>query len=123
MSKVPIVILVMMLLAVTCSADQQADFVARLRANPTENFSQPAHHIDDTYFYLLLALGEADAIVYFQDRKDIDENLTGYIGKAHAFKHHLIGNSVDYYGEFFSRALDAVLADRREAREASSIRI
>jgi hypothetical protein len=105
------VILSFIMIAGNCLADPQTYLVIKLRMNPTEDFSQRTNENFESYYYELAAFAEADATVYFQDRKDIDKDLIGHVGKAHGFKHHLIGDSADIYASFFCRALDALLTD------------
>jgi hypothetical protein len=87
------------MLAVTCFADQQADLIARIRANPTEDFSQLSR--DEQ-----AALAQADAMVYFQEHKDMESGLD--IGLAHAFKHHLMSSSAQSYQLVFTFAIEAL---------------
>jgi hypothetical protein len=99
--KIMMITVLATMLAVTSGlADQQADYIARIRANPTADFS--AGSSDD-----LIALGEADAMVYFQDNKTISlsHEQAKDLGASHAFKHHLIGMSVDMYSMGFTDAL------------------
>ena len=88
---------VLAMLAVTCFADEQSDLIARIRANPMEDFSQLSSA--DQH-----ALADADAMAYFQDHNDIKENVLD-IGEAHAFKHHLIGHSATLYSVFFANTI------------------
>jgi hypothetical protein len=85
------------MLAVTCFADEQSDLIARIRANPMEDFSQLSGA--DQH-----ALADADAMAYFQDHNDIKDNVLD-IGEAHAFKHHLIGHAATLYSVFFANTI------------------
>jgi hypothetical protein len=86
-----------MLAAVTCFADEQSDLIARIRANPMEDFSQLSSA--DQH-----ALADADAMAYFQDHSEI-KGLVLDIGEAHAFKHHLIGHAASMYSVFFANTI------------------
>jgi hypothetical protein len=99
----PVAILFIATVAVSCFADQQADLIARIRANPTEDFSQIDYHTLD-------ALAEADAMVYFEAHKKMDQEIFAVldIGQAHAFKHHLIGDPVTRYATIFASAIGAL---------------
>jgi hypothetical protein len=97
------------MVGVNCFAEPPNYLVITLRGSPTEDFSQRANQSFDSYYFELAAFAEADAMVYFQDRKDIDKDLIGYIGKARGFKHHLIGDPADFYTEVFCGALDRLL--------------
>ena len=95
-------------LAVTsCLADQQADYVARLKVNPTEDFSVYAYEERDT-------LASADALVYFQDHKNsiIDHNDMRDIGMAHALKHHMLGDDAYDYATTFTQTLMSLTKDK-----------
>jgi hypothetical protein len=106
-----LVILFFGMIAVNCFADPQNYLVITLRGSPTEDFFQRTNQSFNSYYYELAAFAEADAMVYFQDRKDIDKDLIGYIGKARGFKHHLIGDPADFYTSVFYGALDRLLTD------------
>jgi hypothetical protein len=88
------------MLAVTSVADQQADLIARIRANPTEDFSRADSKTRN-------ALADADGMAYFQDHKDIKDAHS--VGLAHAFKHHLIGDPADIYAGEFATAIEALI--------------
>jgi hypothetical protein len=105
---ITVTVLAAMLAVGSCWADQQADLIARLRANPTEDFSECFNNS------LWISLADADAMVYFQDHKDsltMGKHNQGLdVGEAHAFKHHLIGNHAAGYANEFSTAIDALTA-------------
>jgi hypothetical protein len=96
-----------MLLAVTSGfADQQTDYIQQIRdKGPQADFSQ----MDMSS---LSALADADAMVYSADHpKKLDLMGLYYVGKAHAFKHHLIGGAASYYGTSFSSTLETLQKD------------
>ena len=103
------------MLAVTSAmADgSQADWIKAVRASyPTADLSQDGLREklnDSDYESGLEQFAEADAIVYFQDHKDIEKNDRYTIGTAHAFKHHLIAYDANTYSLFFAEALEALL--------------
>jgi hypothetical protein len=109
MNCVEVVVAVMMLCSLTCVADRRVDLVGILRGNPYADFSRAADQRNVDYWSLLADLAEADATCYFEDSKDIDRSLIGYIGKKHAFRHHLIGVYADNYTDCFTLALDKLL--------------
>ena len=100
--------LLSILIVATSLADQQADMIARVPANPTEDYSQAAGQTDSAYYDLLMALAQADAIIYFQDHKNVDWIKAGEVGEAHALKHHLIGSHADSYSAEFLSTFDAL---------------
>jgi len=92
------------------SADEQAAWIKTIRdGGPTADFSQTT---EDNYQYsmALSALADADAMVYFQDHKDLQYESAHAmeVGKAHAFKHHLIGSSADSYAYSFMSTLETL---------------
>jgi hypothetical protein len=99
----PVAILFIATVSATCFADQQADLVARIRANPTEDFSQLDYNTLD-------ALAQADAMVYFAAHKDMDREISAVldIGQAHAFKHRLMSGPATRYAAIFASAIGAL---------------
>lgn len=95
-------------ITVVCG-DEQASLMNRIRKYPTENFSQRADQDYETYMYGLLPLAEADARAYFEEHKGINKDLTGQIGTAQAFKHHVPSRDAQFYSTYFFRALDDLL--------------
>jgi hypothetical protein len=79
----------------SCRADDQAAYIARLRANPTEDFSGKSRFIK--------AFADADAMIYFQDHRDSKLNLSEEmeIGRTHASQHHL--KQTAYYSDYSIR--------------------
>jgi hypothetical protein len=64
-------------------------------------------------------------MVYFQDHKDTlkpgEKNQGQDVGKAHAFKHHLIGYDANTYALFFSDALDALVRKDLHEQDGSGL--
>src|ERR1700722_9877432 len=90
MKTIMVTVLAAMLAVTSCLADTQADLVARLKANPTENFSQSPDQTDSDYFDTVMRLSNADALVYFQAHPLREKGKSMMdIGRAHAFKHQL----------------------------------
>jgi hypothetical protein len=109
-------VLAAMLAVTSCFADQQADYIKQIRDNPTADFSQTVSQDDSAYYDVVTALASADAMVYFQDHKEIKaldlyDALTKavHIGEAHAFKHHLIGKWADVYAGIFDSVIRTLI--------------
>jgi hypothetical protein len=100
MKTVTMTVLAIML-AVSAFADQQADMINYLKqAGPDADFSQKSHEDIDM-------LGEADAMIYFAEHHfSPDDSLK--IGKAHAYRHHLIGAEATNYAVSFYIAIQAL---------------
>ena len=68
--------------------------------SPTPDYST------ESAYKALGALAQADAIAYFEDQRDALKPGGGIkdvpgIGRAHALKHHLIGNAAEEYVLYF----------------------
>jgi hypothetical protein len=104
-SKVLSLAILPLLAIASCLADDQALYIARLRANPTEDFSHQGDNI--------LSLADADAMIYFQDHKaklNLPEEME--IGRAHAVMHRLQHSGYDStYALRFAVTLDVLLTD------------
>jgi hypothetical protein len=102
-----------MLSATSVLAEDQATYIARLRANPAEDFSLLVKDKDLSERYILLqTLAQADAMVYFEDHKKLVLMDCTQVGGAHAFKHHLMGADVSAYkGEFWVALLSLAKED------------
>jgi hypothetical protein len=99
--KIQILLGIAVLAVTSAVADNQASLIAELRANPTEDFA--GKNLGD-----LMALAEADAMVFAQDHKTSGGGQVLNIGTAHAFKHHLMGEEASMYMIYFSNALNAL---------------
>jgi hypothetical protein len=99
------------LLAVTrCLADQQADYIKQIRdGGPTEDFSQATTESENDYHERVVSLAEADAMLYFQDQKDLNKYDLSDVGEQRAFKHHLIGSTASTYSAYFVTAVVALM--------------
>jgi hypothetical protein len=92
-----------LLAGVSCLADDQALYIARLRAYPTEDFSGKSA--------FMKPLADADAMIYFQDHKGATLNLSEEmeIGRSHAFQHHLKHTGYDsIYSVRFASTLEVL---------------
>jgi hypothetical protein len=104
-----ILIFIAMLSATSAFADQQSDAIKQIRdGGPTANFSQLADQTDPAYYDMLMALADADAMVYVQDHKDLKDVDCMELGKLHAYKHHLIGENGLRYAAHFALAFNAL---------------
>ena len=96
-----------MLAVTSVFADQQADLVARLRANPTEDYSgQPDG--------MIVSFAEADATVYSETHKAVKLDLAQGLdlGRAQALKHNLMDGPARIYSNRFAFTLE-VLATKK----------
>ena len=96
-----------MLAVTSVFADQQADLVARLRANPTEDYSgQPDG--------MIVSFAEADAMVYSETHKAVKLDLAQGLdlGRAQALKHNLMDGPARIYSNRFAFTLE-VLATKK----------
>ena len=103
LARLALTVLVAMLAVTSALADQQADLVARLRANPTEDFSgQPDG--------MIVSFAEADAMVYFETHTTVKLNLAEGLGlgRAQALKHNLMDGPARIYSNRFAFTLEVL---------------
>jgi hypothetical protein len=101
-----VTVLAAMLAVTSCLAATQADYLARVKANPTEDYSGlPSYELDK--------LADADALVYFQGHNDLRGGYSDLldIGKVHSLKHQLLGGIAFTYALSFSLTLKALLKE------------